>query len=244
MTGATLNTDGSGGGDIFIRGGAFVAQSGSLVTAQTTGVDDGGVVEFRTETLELIDSQVSSNTNFFAGPVRGAGGTVRFVDIGTVNLDSGIVSSDSVFGGNAGEVRFENVGTVELRGDSRISAESDRGALGGNVAFDAIGSLALFDTSAISTSTTALTNFPAGTISINAIDAINIFVGRCAVGDLQAGGLLVLADVQAPVAGHPGDVAEYFIDVVDVAGADRLMNDVEAALGQHRKVGHTSLDQP
>ena len=74
------------------------------------------------------------------------------------------------------------------------------------------------------------------------LDGDHVPVASISVRDLQAGRLLVLTHVESAIAEHACDLGENRVERGDIAGADRLVDDVEGLIPQGREIVHRCLD--
>ncbi len=75
-------------------------------------------------------------------------------------------------------------------------------------------------------------------------DSQNISIFGVSMRDLQACWLFVLTDVQSARSKDPGHLAIDGAKVRHIAGADRLMDDVETRRFERRQIIHRRFDEP
>jgi filamentous hemagglutinin family protein len=186
---ATVVTSGNGGGSIRIRGGRLVAEdnsyifadnsgssdaaggatvavgklelaSGSVLSAESTGVGSGGTVQVQADRLLLAGGSAIVSRALGETPRAGAAGAVR-VTATTLRLLDGTIRSDSERSGDAGTVMV-NAGILELDGGGQIRSNGRGSGDAGTVTVNA-GILKLGDGQITSV---AQGSGPAGTITI------------------------------------------------------------------------------
>ena len=72
----------------------------------------------------------------------------------------------------------------------------------------------------------------------------DVLITLCPANDLQAGRLLVLADIQGAVTGNAADLTVDGSQVRDITRADWLVDDIERGIGEFRQVVHRSFHRP
>jgi filamentous hemagglutinin family protein len=142
---SSVNVSGTGGGQIFIRGGRFFA-SDSGIYAKTLGNKQGGVIDIRASTVSLIGgSQLSGDTR---GLGRGSDIRIQATDSITVSGEDAQGKSTIVYSqsgsrelidadlGHAGQIRFEAQTILFKEGASMSVTTYGRGQ-GGDITLKA-----------------------------------------------------------------------------------------------------------
>ncbi len=135
--GAVLKTSGSGSGDIYIRGGAFLLEN-STILADNVGDADGGTVDIRADAVRVDDARIFSDNQSRdafgedAAFGSGEGGDIHL----SANESLEITNNSSVFT----DTQFEGNGTADGRaGSMTLSAKRIAITTGSTVSSDTYG---------------------------------------------------------------------------------------------------------
>lgn len=139
VTGSSVTTSGDGGGEIYIRSGAFVLDPGSTIENNNINTD-GRVIHIQGTDITLDEGTISAIT---AGTGKGADIVIRGDNL-TVNNNTsapsatGIISEvDTTGTGNGGNVDIDVAGTVSVEREGIIRTLGRNAAKGGDITLNA-----------------------------------------------------------------------------------------------------------
>jgi filamentous hemagglutinin family protein len=169
---STVSRFDANAGGIVLDVGELSVLNGSAIATVAFGVGKSGDIEITADKLEVRSDDRFFPSAITSAGVRGGGGNIR-LDVGSLLVDYGQISSDTTEEGDAGGVRIE-ADTITLRTFSSISSSTQGFGNAGSMDIQAKSLVLEEGTAIISAATRRSTGGNAGSISVV---ADNIVVG-------------------------------------------------------------------
>ncbi len=119
MDGASIGTNGEGGGAIYIRAGQVISKHRTGVVADTLGGEDAIGIDVQADSLIIQDGGVLSSNTFGSGN----GGQIN-IKVGELRLENGsVIGAISKETGKGGDINIQVNGLLELSGETEVEYE-------------------------------------------------------------------------------------------------------------------------
>lgn len=234
---ANLDTSGTGGGRIVIRGGSFNLVGGTIYNDTYGNVAPGSVNITINGTTTINRSAVTSNT------MGGAAASAQItISGGTLDVSDSTINTDSQSGANSGSIHLSAVDRMAISGTSVVSSDANSGGSHSGAVTITAPDITILNGSRVSSSSPVLGAAGAGMISINASRSFNLsgelrsdtldgtsgtIIIRTGALNIQDNGLISSSLISNPAA-TPRKAGDIYItsDTVDLSGNGRIQSNV------------------
>jgi filamentous hemagglutinin family protein len=190
-------TDGSGSGDIFVRGRQISLSDGSLITNPNSGIDRGGVISLQASELVEITNGSGLST---ASVNRGAAGQIIIEAQKLLVSDNSIISALNAGVGAGGNITVNASDLVEIDGNGEISQLTTQAFATGNAGSIEITTRKLLLRNGGQITSSTLNEGNGGTVTVNASQSVEV------IGQGEFNGEVVRSGLFAQSAGELSQV--------------------------------------